>query len=258
MANQPTHSEFENRVAIVTGSGQNIGRGIALALARQGASVVVNGRSDMSKLEAVCEEIRALGAKALPVLADVSDPKAVQNMVDTAVAELGSVDIAISNVGRRHHQPLLKITPDDWDSIIKSNLSSAFYLARAVLPHMQERKWGRIIHISGRDGFFVKENRAHNVTAKAGLHAFAKAIALEFGEHGVTANTVAPGLLDTSRDLDQYPDYANMVKKRVANMPARRIGEVEDIAEACSFLVSDRAGFITGQLLHVNGGEFMY
>lgn len=255
--NDHDRSSLAGRTALVTGAGQNIGRGIALAMAARGARVAVNGLSE-EKLQRVCEEVRELGGEAIAVPADVADPEAVAGMVARVVEAFGSLDIAVSCVGRRHHQPLLKITPADWDGIIRSNLSSAFYLAHAVLPHMCERNWGRLIHISGRDGFWVKENRAHNVTAKAGLHAFAKAVALEFGPHGITANTVAPGLIDTSRDLAHYPDYAAMVEQRISEMPARRIGRVEDVSDACCYLASDAAGFVTGQLLHVNGGEFMY
>jgi 3-oxoacyl-[acyl-carrier protein] reductase len=123
---------------------------------------------------------------------------------------------------------------------------------------MQKRGWGRIVHISGRDGFFVKEHRAHNVSAKAGMHALAKAIALEFGPYGITANTVAPGLMDTVRNMSDYPDFDYMMTQRLPAIPARRIGTGGDIANACLYLCSDGAGFVTGQLLQVNGGEFMY
>jgi len=246
------------KTAVITGAGQNIGRAIALAFAGAGARVVVNGLRDRAKLDDICAEITAGGGEAMGVLADVSTPEGIVHLVETTLTRLGSVDIAVSNVGRRHHQGLLDITLEDWDSILRSNLTAAFLIARAALPHMIRQKWGRIIHISGRDGFFVKENRAHNVTAKAGLHALAKAISLEFGPFGVTANTVAPGLINTTRDLNHYPDYKKMVRERVAAMPAQRIGTPQDVAEACLYIASPQASFITGQLLHVNGGEYMY
>lgn len=255
MTTQPT---LRGRTAIVTGSGRNIGRAIALDFARQGANVVINGHSDARALEAVAEEARALGAQAMTALVDVGDAPAVQRMADAAAERFGSVDIAVSNVGLRLHQPFLEIALEDWSRVLNTNLSSAFYLARACLPHMQRRGWGRIIHISGRDGFFPKANRAHNVTCKAGVFALAKAIALEFGPHGITANTVAPGIVETERDPAHYPDAADGFAARRAAMPVRRLGDVADIAGACSYLCSEAGGYVTGQILHVNGGEFMY
>lgn len=251
------------RTAIVTGSGRNIGRAIALGLARDGANLVLNGHRDAQALDAVAREVAALGAQALVTLADVADPQAVSDMVAAAVDRFGGIDIAVSNVSLRLHQPLLEISIDDWRSVLETNLSSAFYLARASLPHMMARRWGRIVHISARDGFSPKPNRAHNVTAKAGVFALAKAIAIEFGPYGITANAVAPGIVDTVRDLTQYPDAADAAaadgfEARRRAMPLRRFGHVDEIAAACRYLCSDAAGFVTGQVLHINGGEFMF
>jgi 3-oxoacyl-[acyl-carrier protein] reductase len=249
---------LSGRTAIVTGSGRNIGRAIALAFARQGANVVINGRSDASLLESVAEEARALGVQAMTVLADVGDAQAVKAMVDATLGRFGSVDIAVSNVSVRLHQPFLEISVDDWQRVLNTNLNSAFYLARACLPHMVERHWGRVIHISGRDGFFPKPNRAHNVTCKAGTYALAKAIAVEFGPHGITANAVAPGIVETTRDLTHYPDAGLGFEARRNAMPMQRFGDVDDIAGACTYLCSQAGGYMTGQILHVNGGEFMF
>jgi 3-oxoacyl-[acyl-carrier protein] reductase len=123
---------------------------------------------------------------------------------------------------------------------------------------MKKRSWGRIIHISGRDGFSPKTNRAHNVTAKAGTFALAKAIAVEFGEFGITANAVAPGIIETTRDPVHYPNFEVEYEKRRQALPLRRLGRVEDIADTCLFLTSESGGFITGQIIHANGGEFMF
>jgi NAD(P)-dependent dehydrogenase (short-subunit alcohol dehydrogenase family) len=160
-------------------------------------------------------------------------------------------------VGLRLHQPFLEISIEDWHRTINTSLNSAFYMAKAVIPGMKARGFGRLIHISGRDGFFPMPNRAHNIAAKAGLHAFAKALATEFGPFGITANTVAPGLIDTERDLSHYPDYAERVRQSVAQMPAHRIGDPDDVARACLYLAT-AGDFVTGQLLHLNGGEFLY
>lgn len=257
MTDSPSKRPLQGRTALVTGSGQNIGRGIILALARAGANVVVNGHRNASAIEAVATEAREHGVEALAIIADVGDPLAVDAMVGQATERFGSVDIAVSNVGVRHHQPFLEISVDDWRSILNSNLNSAFYLARAVLPAMAARKWGRVIHISGRDGFFPKTNRAHNVTCKAGLVALAKAIAVEFGPLGITANAIAPGIIETTRDPRHYPDFEREYEKRRQAMPVRRLGRVEDIADACLYLCSEAGGFVTGQVLHVNGGEFI-
>ncbi|HWP88814.1 MAG TPA: SDR family NAD(P)-dependent oxidoreductase, partial [Burkholderiales bacterium] len=168
------------RTAIVTGSGQNIGKSIALHFARAGANVVVNGHRKQEAIDNVVKEIEGFGGKAMACLADVSDAAAVADMVKKAQDKFGSVDIAVSNVSLRLHQMFYDISLDDWDRILKSNLSSAFYLARAVLPGMQKSKWGRIIHISGEDGFQGHiPGRAHNMVCKAGVHAFSKAVAIE-------------------------------------------------------------------------------
>ena len=247
---------FAGRTALVTGSGQNIGRATALAFARDGANVVINGHRNQAAIDAVAEEARSLGVRAISVLADVGDPAAVQAMVDRAAGEFGSVDIVISNVSTRLHTKFLDISIEEWQRILNSNLSASFYLARAALPLMKERGWGRIIHISGVDGFAVIPNRAHNVTCKAGMFALSKAIAVEFSPFGITANTVAPGVIDTTRDWTQYPHLRDGYGERIKEIPVRRIGHVDEIAAACTYLAG--AGFITGQVIHVNGGAAMF
>jgi 3-oxoacyl-[acyl-carrier protein] reductase len=227
MSDATSPRPFEGRTALVTGSGQNIGRAIALAFARDGANVVINGHRNQAAIKAVAEEARGLGVRALAVLADVGDPEAVQT-----------------------------ISIEEWQRILNSNLSASFYLARSALPLMQQRGWGRIIHISGRDGFAVIPNRAHNVTCKAGMFALSKAIAVEFGPFGITANTVAPGIIDTTRDWTQYPQFRDGYGDRVLEIPVRRVGHVDEIAAACTYLAG--AGFVTGQILHVNGGDALF
>lgn len=242
---------------MVTGSGRNIGRGIAIALARAGANVVVNGHRDRAAVDAVVDEIRASGGAAIGWMADVSQAQAVTAMVAAAVERFGAVDIAVSNVAYRPKQPFLEISLEDWQRVLDTNLSAAFYLARAAIPGMRQRSWGRIIHISGFDGFWghVTE-RAHNVACKAGVHGLSKALAREFGADGITVNTVAPGAIDTVRDWSQY---AHQDKARIeAEIPAGRFGRIEEVAHACAFLCHPDGAFVSGQVIHVNGGHYMY
>ena len=249
-------TSLDGRVAIVTGSGQNIGRAIATRLAQAGAAVIINGARSRDKIDRVVSEIVDAGGKAIGVMADVGDAKQVARMVDQAIATFGHVDIAVSNVGRRLHKPFESITVDDWDSAIQTNLSSCFYLAQRVVPMMRERGWGRIIHISGYDGFTGHlANRAYNIAAKAGMHGFSKALGKELGKFGITANTVVPGAIDTERDWSQYSGTViDDVRKRIA---VGRWGHVDDIAYACLYLCTT-GGFVNGQALHLNGGEVMF
>jgi NAD(P)-dependent dehydrogenase (short-subunit alcohol dehydrogenase family) len=251
------NAPLADRTAIVTGSGRNIGRGIAIALARAGANVVVNGHRDREAVDRVVDEIVAGGGRAIGVMADVSDHAAVAAMVATAADRFGAVDIAVSNVAFRPKQPFLEISIEDWHRVLDTNLSSAFYMARAVIPGMRARRWGRIIHISGFDGFWghVTE-RAHNVACKAGVHGLTKALAREFGADGITVNTVAPGAIDTVRDWSQY---AHQEKARIeSEIPIGRFGRIEEMAHACEFLCHPDGQFVTGQVIHVNGGHYMY
>ena len=250
-------ASFTGRTAIVTGSGRNIGRAIALALAEGGAKVVVNGHSDREAVDAVVAEIRRAGGKALGVMADVSVHDEVDELVRKTVDAFGSADIAISNVGIRRKQAFLDISLDDWQTVLANNLSPAFYLARNVIPHMRAQKWGRIIHISGFDGFWGQvTERAHNITCKAGLHGLAKALAREFGRDGITANSVVPGAIDTVRDWSQY---AHQEKSRIeSEIPCGRFGKTDEVAAACVFLCAETGAFVSGQAIHVNGGHYMY
>lgn len=245
------------RSAIVTGSGRNIGRAIALALAAGGANVVVNGHSDRAAVDATVKDIADAGGRAIGVMADVSRHEEVASLVRAAAEAFGSVDIVVSNVGMRRMQPFLEIGLEDWDAVLATNLTPAFYLARNAIPHMQKRKWGRLVFISGFDGFWGQvTQRAHNITAKAGLHGLAKALAREFGPDGITANTVAPGAIDTVRDWSQYRHQPK--EKIAAEIPLGRFGDVREVAAACSFLAGDGGGFTSGQVIHVNGGHYMY
>jgi len=247
--------DLTGKVALVTGAGQNIGQAIAFRLAEAGAKVVVNGR-DKGKLDGTVKKIEEAGGTAHAISADVSDPNAVEAMVKEATETLGGIDISVSNVGRRLHKPFDEITIKDWDESIRINLSAAYYIAHHVVPHMKERGWGRIIHVSGYDGFTGHLlNRAYNIAAKSGLHGFSKAVAGELGPFGITANTLVPGAIDTDRDWSQYPNTD--VDKKRQTIPVRRWGHVDDLAYGALYLCTT-GSFVNGQAIHLNGGEFMF
>ena len=246
------------RTALVTGSGRNIGREIALAFARAGAAVVVNGHRDRTALDEVVGAIRAEGGSAHAVLADVSRREDVHAMVDEAMQVFGrSLDIVVSNVGVRRRQAFLELTAQDWRDSFAVNLDSAFHLAQAALPGMLRQGRGRFIHLSGlpiATGRYA--GKVAVLAAKAGLHGLAKGLAAEFGERGITANVVAPGMVQTERDWEHYTHTSE--EKARAAIPAGRLAHVADIAAACLYFASDEAAFVNGQTLHVNGGEVMF
>jgi 3-oxoacyl-[acyl-carrier protein] reductase len=246
------------RTALITAAGQNVGRRVALAFAEAGANVVINGLSDLAKLEKVALEAERFGVKAMPILADCSVWSCVSGMVEAAVNAFGSVDVAVSAVGIRPHQAFHEISIEDWDRVIRTNLNSAFYVDRAVIPHMRSKSFGRIIHMTGSDALFPLENRAHVVATKHALHGLAKAIALEYGPDGITANSVAPGWISTKRNPEWFPDLREKLTGLEKTLPLRRLGDVEDVSNACIYLASDMGKFVTGQMIHINGGEFMF
>ena len=245
------------RTAIVTGSGRNIGRAMVRMFAKAGASVVVNGHRDKDAVDRVVGEIEAEGGRAIGIMADVGSPSDVNRMVAEAITAFGKVDIAISNVGVRVVQDFLKITPEDWNRVLNANLNSAFYMAQACLPGMIERKWGRLIHVSGDDGFnAMNYTRAHNIVAKAGVHTLARVLSNAYCKHGVTINTLGIGRTDTERDWANLPkDYK---EQAVSHVPMGRFAQPDEMAAAALFLACDTGAFITGAALHINGGETTY
>jgi NAD(P)-dependent dehydrogenase (short-subunit alcohol dehydrogenase family) len=227
---------------------------MARELARAGADIVVNVRQNVAEGEQTAEEVRAEGARAVVVTGDVSKQEDVRAMFEQATAELGPVHILVNNAAVRPHQPFLEITPEDWDWVLGIGLTGAFHCSQAAIPGMVEAGWGRIINISGRDGFSGILNRAHGVTVKAGIHGFTKALALEFGPAGIIVNTVVPGLIHTTRPKEWYPTLS--YEERAEGIPVRHAGSVEDIARTVRFLVAE-GDYIAGQAIHVNGGEFL-
>src|SRR5712691_6753912 len=248
--------KLEGKVALVTGSGRNIGRATVLQLAGEGAHVVVNARANQQEAESVAREARDLGVKALPVLADVGKKDEVEALAQKALAEFGRVDILINNAAIRPHKPFLELTDEDYERVRSVVLDGAFWLTRAIIPSMVKNKYGQILFFVGDGAFSGRgSGRAHLSAAKMGLIGMARGLASEFAPHNIRVNVVSPGSIDTRRDNPEW--YANRPPDAVG-IPLGRQGHVDEIAATCLFLVSEDAGFITGQTIRVNGGAHYY
>lgn len=245
---------FAGKVALVTGAGKNIGRCIAQDLAREGASVIVNGRADRGAVDAVVAEINQQGGQALGAMADVSDPTAVSRMIDAAVASFGGIDIVVSNAGLRRQTPFLNMTFEEWREILSVALDGAFILARAAAPHMIPRGGGAIVALSGISTHVGTPNRCHVSASKAGLEGLMRALAIELAPHHITCNCVAPGSVDTVRGASAGALPSTPAQRGV---PLGRKARVEEISAAVRFLAGPDGRYITGQTLHVNGGVFL-
>jgi 3-oxoacyl-[acyl-carrier protein] reductase len=243
--------KLDGKVALVTGSGRNIGRATVLKLAAEGANVVVNARSNQAEADAVAQEARALGVQALPILADVAHRDQVEHMVATAMAEFGAIDILINNAAIRPHKPFTELTVDDWETVRGVVLDGALYCTRAVINSMVENGYGRILFFTGEGAFTGGARRAHVSAAKMGLVGLARSLASEFAAHNIRVNVVSPGSIDTTR---ANPEWYQGRAPTAAGIPLQRQGTSEEIAATCLFLVSDDSGFITGQTIHANGG----
>ncbi|MBB5689466.1 SDR family oxidoreductase [Roseomonas alkaliterrae] len=243
------------KVALVTGAGKNIGRAIALTLARDGAKVVVNGRSDTEALEAVAAEIRAGGGEALVQRADVSEETAVAAMAAEVAARLGGVDILVCNAGLRRQTPFLEMSFAEWREILSVALDGAFLLARAFAPQMAARGGGAIVALSGISTHLGTPNRAHVSASKSGLEGLIRALAVELAPLGIRANCVAPGAVDTARGASAGAMPQSL--GRDEGIPLRRKASVQEIADVVRLLAGPEGGYVTGQTIHVNGGAFL-
>ena len=240
---------LSNKVAIVTGSGQGIGRAIALKLAEVGATVVVNDISET--IEAVAEEIKTMNRQSLAVKADVSSAEDVARMVETTMATYGRIDILVNNAGITRDHLLLRMTDDDWNNVLKVNLNSVFLCTRAVLRHMVKQRWGRIVSIASVVGVVGNPGQANYAATKAGIIGFTRTVAKEVASRGITANAIAPGFIETGMTQRLEEDWQQELRKRI---PVGYIGSPRDVAEAVAFLASEEARYITGQVLGVDGG----
>jgi 3-oxoacyl-[acyl-carrier protein] reductase len=247
--------KLEGKVALVTGSGRNIGRATVLKLADEGAHVVVNARSNRQEAEAVAREARDLGVKAVPVLADVGKKAEVETLADKVLSEFGRVDILINNAAIRPHKPFTETT--DADELVRSVvLDGPLYLTRALIEPMVKNRYGRILFFVGDGAISARgSGRTHLSAAKMGLIDMARGLASEFAPHNIRVNVVSPGSIDTRRD---NPEWYQGRLPNADGIPLGRQGSVDEIAATCLFLVSEDGGFITGQTIHVNGGAHYY
>jgi 3-oxoacyl-[acyl-carrier protein] reductase len=247
--------KLDGKVALITGSGRNIGRATALKLAGEGAHVIVNARANQAEADAVANEVRDRGVKALAVLADVADKEQVDAMVARGMSEFGRVDILINNAAIRPHKPFTEVTVQDWERVRGVVLDGGLYCTQAVIGSMVKNGYGRILFFTGDGAFTGGSGRVHVSAAKMGLVGMARALASEFASYNIRTNVVSPGSIDTRRDNPEW--YQGRVPG-AAGIPLGRQGHVDEIAATCLFLVSDDGGFITGQTIHVNGGAGYY
>jgi len=244
---------LKDKVAIVTGSARGLGAATARRLAQEGARVVVTDIM-AERAQQTTEELRAEGLAAHCVVADISKSADVQRLIDETVATFGGVHVLVNNAGFPRDKYLVKMTEEDWDLVMGVMLKGAFLATRAVMPKMIEQGWGRVINISSR-AHLGNPTQANYSAAKAGLIGMAKALAIEEGRYGVTVNCVAPGFME-SEMTQALSTYEVIKEKAIQVQPVKRVGRPEDVADAVAFLASERAGFISGEVLHVTGGRY--
>jgi 3-oxoacyl-[acyl-carrier protein] reductase len=243
--------ELNGKVAIVTGAGRNIGRAIALALADDDASIVVNARSNRDEAKAVVREIETVGQKALVHIGDIADANAVQTMVDMAVEEFGRIDILVNNAALRREKPFAEISYAEWREVMNVTLDGTFHCVKACLPHLKKSA-GTIVNIGGLSAHTGARDRAHVVTAKAGIIGFTRALAHDLAPE-VTVNCVVPGLIGTPRPKNTPEPAHHLIHQTISG----ERGRPEDVAAAVRFLCGPGARYLTGQAIHANGGAYL-
>lgn len=242
---------LEGKIALVTGAARGIGRAIALALAADGATVVVNYNGSAERAEQVVEEIRALGADAVSYQCNVADNAAVDAMIKEVIKTYGRLDILVNNAGITRDNLIMKMSEEDFDAVINANLKGCFNTIKAVSRQMLKQRAGRIINISSVSGILGNAGQANYAASKAGIIGLTKTMARELASRGITVNAIAPGFVDT----DMTQALSDSVKEAAtAQIPLGRFGRPEDIANMAAYLASEKASYITGQIISVDGG----
>ena len=244
---------LDGKTALVTGASQGIGRGVALLLARQGARVVVAARS-LDKLETLAQEIAAAGGQALPLALDLSQPAEVPPRLAALPAEWAEVDVLVNNAGVTADGLFARMSLEQWERVLTTNLTGAFATSRELIRGMMRRRWGRIVNVSSVVGLMGNPGQANYAASKAGLIGFTKALARELGSRNITVNVVAPGYIVTAM-TEALPEKGRQELEAVIAL--RRLGTVEDVAAAVLYLASEEAGYVTGTVLNVSGGMYM-
>ncbi len=244
---------LSSRVAIVTGSGQGIGREIALLLAERGASVVISDVNEATA-KAVAAEIESKNVKSIAVTANVTVSAEVNKLVEQALSSFGHIDILVNNAGITKDNLLMRMSEADWDLVLNINLKGAFLCTQAVIRHMMKQRWGRIVNIASVVGVIGNAGQANYSASKAGLIGLTKSTAREVASRGITVNAVAPGFIDTGM-TQKLTD--NVKQEFMKQIPVGYFGLPKDVANAVAFLASEEAHYITGQVLNVNGGLAM-
>jgi 3-oxoacyl-[acyl-carrier protein] reductase len=245
--------KLEGRVALVTGASQGIGHACALALAREGATVAVAARN-RQKLDELVSELTSAGGKAAAFVMDVTDEEQVKSAIKSAIAQFGKIDILVNNAGVTRDQLLMRMKRADWDTVLNTNLTSAYLCTQQVIASMLKQRWGRIINITSVFGQMGQAGQANYAASKAGLIGLTMAMAREVASRNITCNAVAPGFIETSMTAALSEEFK---ENAVKNIPLGRVGSPEDVASAVRFLASDEAAYITGHVLNVNGGLLM-
>ena len=239
------------RTALITGSGRNIGRACALALAADGFNLVVNGSSDQEACEQTAAMARELGVKAEVALGNVGQEADAKKIAAKALLHFDAVDILICNAAIRPSDAFLEMTDEQWYRVINTNFMGSFWLARACLPGMVNKGWGRIINFAGMNAIHGYNGRAHVSASKHAVWGLTKALAKEFAPKGITANIISPGPIEGERN---DPTMAAHIAEMVDRVPVGRLGTGDEVAAACALLASDKGGFINGQMIQINGG----
>lgn len=242
---------MNDQVAIVTGSSRGIGKAIAARLARDGFKVVINYHRSQEQAEQVLNEITAAGGQGVVIGADVSKSSEAQQLVDSALDVYGRVDVLINNAGINKDQLMVRISDEEWQQLIHTNLDAAFYCSRAALRPMMKKRYGRIINISSVVGISGNAGQTHYAAAKSGLLGFTFSLAREYGNRGITANVIAPGFIQSDMTAVLNQEQSDKILSGIA---VGRFGTPEDVANAASFLASPLAGYISGQVIKVDGG----